>query len=550
MRRRSIWLVPVISMVWAGLCAGAALAQELPVVKGRKIVASVNGEPISFEEFSEEVASIRKELGPGQKQDGRMEMDVLKRMINTRLVAQEARNIGLDKLPENQKMVDAYARETLREELAQRVMRDAKPAAGEADRLYEEAIREWKISAILFDKEEDAKRVEAGVKAGKEFIELGKQYIAEQKAKAGEQGVYLKGKDVDPQFTKALSAMTTGAVSPILPTKTGFVILRLEDTRRIENPEEREKANQAAIGNARRNALKAFNESLKKKNVKIHREVFDRIDYEAESPGFDALLKDTRVIAEVKGDKPITVGELTEQLKYQFFHGTDRAAERKKLNARKEVTLEGILHRRLFRREALRLGLDKTESYRGKVRDYEVSVLFGAFIQKAIQPDIKLTEDEVKAYYNTHAKDFAAPEMVRVRGLAFQKRGDAEGAVTKLKEGAEFQWLETHAEGQVDKSASGVLTLDGKLLTTDDLPDGLRKAIAGSRTGDFRLYASPEGYFYAMAIQDMVSSQPQPYEQVRSAIAQRVADEKVKKAVEEYTGKLRSASEVKIYLKG
>jgi len=59
-------------------------------------------------------------------------------------------------------MVDAYARETLREELAQRVMRDAKPAAGEADRLYEEAIREWKISAILFEKEEDAKRVEAG----------------------------------------------------------------------------------------------------------------------------------------------------------------------------------------------------------------------------------------------------------------------------------------------------------------------------------------------------------------------------------------------------
>jgi parvulin-like peptidyl-prolyl isomerase len=355
---------------------------------------------------------------------------------------------------------------------------------------------------------------------------------------------------MDPEFGQAASGMAVGSTSSIIRTKSGFAVLRLVDIRYGENPEEKEKARQAVLESARREALKAHNESVKKKFVTVKQDVLDGVDYGAQSPSFEALLKDARVVAEIKGDKPVTVGDLTEQLRYQFFHGLDRAIERKRLNARKDVTLEGILHRRLFRREALRLGLNKTESYRSKVREYEASVLFGAFIQKVIQPDIKLTEAEVKAYYDAHAKEYAAPEMMRIRSLVFTKRGDAENVIEKLKEGAEFQWLAAHAEGQADRNAKGVWSFDGKPIMTHDLPEGMQKVIAGARAGDIRLYASGDGYFYALAIQDVIPSKPQPYEEARQTLAQRVVSDKVKKAVEDYAGKLRSASDVKVYLKG
>jgi hypothetical protein len=236
-------------------------------------------------------------------------------------------------------------------------------------------------------------------------------------------------------------------------------------------------------------------------------------------------------------------------MRYQFFHGLDRAAERKRLNARKDVALEGILHRRLFRREALRLGLDKTDAYKSKLKEHEAGLLFGTFIDKVIRPEIRLKADELKAYYDSHANEFRTPEMMRIRGLAFAERRDAEGAVEKLKRGTELQWLAAHAEGQVDRNAKGVLALEGKLLTTGDLPDGLRKAIAGARAGDFRLYASPEGHFYAIAIQDVATPRVQPYEEVQREVAQRLVKEKIKRAVEEYVEKLRAASDVKVYLK-
>ena len=140
--------------------------------------------------------------------------------------------------------------------------------------------------------------------------------------------------------------------------------------------------------------------------------------------------------------------------------------------------------------------------------------------------------------------------MMRIQSLVFARRQDAEGAIEKLKEGAEFQWLAGHLEGQTDRNANGVLSFDGGLLTTDGLPEGVRKAIAGARPGDLRLYASPEGYFYALVIQDVVASKPQPYEESKQESAKRLFDEKVGKALEEYADKLRSLSEVKVYFKG
>ncbi len=551
MNTRVAGLVPAVGIACLiGLGGASAFAQDLPVLKGKKIVASVNGEPITLGELDQEMAVIKNEGAPGTKVGRNAELEVLQRLINTRLIVQEARTIGLDKLPENRMMVDSYAKEALREELAVKVMADAKADQKEVDTLYKDAVREWKVSAVLCDAENDAKGFEADVKAGKSFGDLAKAFKASGRAKQVEDGVYLKPKDMDPQLGGAVAALAVGATSSVVRTASGFAVLRLEGVRYAENPEEKEKARQTVLERARREALKAYNESLKKKLVTVKQDVVDGVDYDAPSPGFDALLKDTRVVAEIKGDKPVTVGELTEQLRYQFFHGLDRAIERKRLNARKGVTLEGIIHRRLFRREALRRGLNKTESYRSTVSEYEASVLFGAFIRKVIQPGITLTEAEVKAYYDAHAKEYAAPEMMRIRSLAFTTRGHAENAVEKLKEGAEFQWLAAHAEGQADGNAKGVWSFDGKPVMTGGLPDGMRKVLAGARAGDVRLYASGEGYFYVLAIQDVIPSKLQPYEDARQTLAQRVMSDKVKAAVEDYAGKLRSASDVKVYLKG
>jgi hypothetical protein len=263
----------------------------------------------------------------------------------------------------------------------------------------------------------------------------------------------------------------------------------------------------------------------------------------------DALLKDKRVIAEIKGASAVTIADLTDYLRMQFFHGTDQSKQRREMNSKKDAALDAMIGRRLLNMEALRLGIDKTNEYRDRVNGYRDSLVFDSFIQKVIVPENKMKEEEVKGYYTAHLKEYSYPEMLKVQSLAFSGRPAAENAMRKLREGTDYGWLAANADGQVARGAPGVLAFDGRPVTTDSMPGGLQKVLAGSKAGDHRLYASPEGPFYVLAVQQVIASNPRPFEEVRTEIAQKLYKEKLTKSVDDYARKLRAHSKVAVYLK-
>ena len=527
---------------------GLAAQQKLPVIQGKQVVATVNREPITLDDFNRELVGLQQGADQNKPVPEKDRLDLLARLVNTRLLIQEARRMGLDELPEVKNMIDVFSRIALREDLMRRYTKDLRVEDKEVETAYKEAVKEWRMSSVFFEREDDAKKMQQALAAGKDFLELGRQLAAEKTAKALEESKDLKAKDVEPAIASVVEKMAVGSVSPIVPFKSGFAILRLEDTRYPEDPEALAQAKREAFKKKTLQILTAKRDELVKKYAKVHADVLSQIDYESKDPGFDALLKDKRVVAEIKGEDAITVGEMTVTLKQQFYHGVQQAIESKRLNAKKASTLDDLVYKRVFRKEALRLGLDKTDAYRSKVKNYAQSVVFGTFVEKAVSPDVKVKDEEARTYYQQHLKEFELPEVVKMNGLVFGDRSNAEKAIEELRKGTEFQWLSAHAEGQVDQGAEGVLTFDGKPLTTRDLPAGLQKAISGARAGDLRLYASPDGLFYALAVQDVVSSKPQPYEDVQDIVSRRLYNDKVRQAIEDYAQKVRAVSDVKIYL--
>jgi len=530
------------------LAAGSAVAGELPTSNGRKLVATVQGEPITLDELSREVAAMRRAQPPGTWDQRAAELAVLNRMINVVLIAQEGARMGISALPEVRKTVDTNARITLRDELVERIVKDVKADPKEVEATYQAAVREWKVSALLFTKEEHARDMVAELAAGKTFGELATAAMADGRATKVEDGVVLKRQTMEPAVAAVVARMAVGATSPVISTKSGPVVLTLQEIRHPEDPTARATAERVVLGTRRREAVAAYDQALRKKYVKVNADLLRNLDYEAEKPGIDALLKDRRVVAEVRGEPPVTVGELTEALKFQFFHGTSLAAASKRLNSKKEQVLDGLLHRKVFRKEALRLGLDKTDAYRDKVKDFERSVLFEAVVRKAVVPDVRLREDDIKAYYDEHRKEYTAPQMMRLRSLAFRTRESAESAAASLLSGADFQWVADHADDQLGSNAQDVVSFDGRPIMTSELPEAVQKAVAGARARDVRIYASPEKYYYVLAVENVVAAQPQPYEEVRQSIARKVLDAKIEKAVDDYADRLRALSDVKIYL--
>jgi parvulin-like peptidyl-prolyl isomerase len=528
--------------------SGFASEKDLPVVEGKKAVATINGEPVTLEQFNQELSVLSGGKGENEKGVKEKKFELLKRLVNTRLIIQEARRMGLDELKELKERVDVFSRVALRDELMERQIKNIKPDEKEVEKIYRESVKEFKVRSILFEKEEDARRMEKTVREGKDFDETARIFVADKRGKVDGEGNYLKRRDLLPEIKEAVSRMKIGSVSPVVRIRSGFVIFKLEDIRFPDDPLVKERVRLEVLREKQREAFGKYDKTLRTKYVKVNEVLLESLDFDSKEPGFEKLMKDKRVVAQIKGEKPITVGELADYMRQQLFHGVDRAAEAKRLNKRKNQMLEEMLHKRVLRKEALRLGIDKTEDYKNKVKEYENSLVFGTFIQKAVVPDVKLKEEELKAHYDQHIKDYTYPEMMRMSTLVFERREDAEKTILTLRKGTEFQWVKANAEGQLDRTTRGILDLDGKLLTTRDLPEELKKAISGAKAGDFRLYQSSENHFYVLSIQQVVPSRPQPYEEAREKVAQKVYDDKLKKAVEDYADKLRALSDVKVYL--
>ncbi len=522
---------------------------DLPVVKGKKVVAMVNGEPITLEEYKQDLGSMDTKEADRKKAE-KQEKDLLRRLINTRLIVQEGKRAGLNELPEIKQRVEVFSRVTLREELMERHIKNVRPDPKDVEKRYQELVKEWKMSSALFEQEDAAKKLARAAKEGKSFDKTLEQLVSDGLAKKSEIGKYLKHTELLPEIATAVGQMKMGEISPVIRLKSGFAVLRLEGVRYPEDAQAKEQARQEILTRRQKEALAKYDDELRKKHATVKQKVLDALDFESKEPGFQKLSKDQRTVAEIKGEKPITVAELTDYIRQQLYHGVERAIESKRINKRKVQILDEMIHKRVFIKEALRLGIDKTDRYQSKVKEHEDSLLFGAYIQKAVAPEIKLQEKELESHYSKHIKDYTTPEMMKIESLVFRTRRDAEAGIEKLKKGVEFKWLRENAPGQVDRDSEKVMSFEGKLVVVKDFPEGMQKAVAGARAGDSRIYESPKGHFYLLAIGEVVPEKPQPYQEIKGEIAKKVYSEKLKKAVEDLADQLRALSDVKIYLKG
>jgi hypothetical protein len=546
--------VLLTAIICLGLTSLHSLAAEgeLPVIGGQAAVATVNDEPITLEDLNRAIAEAHASRHEEQKA-GRIDYSaIINRIINTRLILLEARNIGLDQLPEVKNAVNTYKEDTLMELLMKRHVKDIEPDEDEVARVYREMAKEWKITSVRFNKEDAANRFREEILAGKDFDEVSHKAVEEGLAKEIDRDRYLKDQELTGAIARLIARMEVGSLSPVVSIgKKGFVVFKLQGMRfpEDEDPELRKRAEEQARKTKKLRAAKEYYESLKKSYVSMNADLLEALDYESQVPGFEELLTDNRIIAEIDGQEPVTVGELGRALKKKFYHGVDRAIEDKRVNTLKKVAMDEILQGRVLLAEAVNQNIDTTEEYRRRVREYENSAIFGAFVSKVIVPNVRLDRKELKNYYQENTEDFTFPEMMRIKSLTFRKKSDAVHALEKLKAGTDFNWLSSHAEGKVDKNTKGLLKFEGALLTTSSLPEDLRQTISGATPGDFRLYESSEGHFYVLYIYHVIPPEPQPFEDVKRDVAKRVYEDKVRKAVEDYAERLKEYYPVKIYAK-
>jgi hypothetical protein len=522
-------------------------------------IALVNDVPVMLEELSDEMKSLHMGMEQETIQQSNMReslddyyLSLLDRIISSRLIVEEALNIGLNEQPGMQNAIQEFSDKVLRQLLVKDYLKGVtlEVPEDEVTRLYQDEIREYNLSSLSFKSKEDADRASQELEAGADFDTLAANLIEKGDAEGTEKGDnYVKATNLLPRILNRIRNMEVGSVSPVVEGRTRgtYLLFKIEDIRYPENPDALERARQRVLIAVRKDTIQKFVDSLVKKYATVDNKLLKSVDFDVLKKDSDALNDDKRIVAAFDGEEPLTVSDVAKFLNKEHFHGVEKTE--RSINEMKRETLRELLQKKVLDVEAHRRCLDKTDEYNEKITKFEHGLLFGSFIDKVISPDIKITREDVETYYAEHRDEFMTPEMMRIdSSLVFSSRKFAEDAARKLQEGTDFKWMLDHAEGQVDKDPDTLLHLGGRFLTVSGLTPDVRRAVDGAKKGHVRIYESPEGDFYVLIIKDQLASQAKSLDDVKSIIAQRLSSEKIGAAVEDYVKKLKEVYDVRIFI--
>jgi hypothetical protein len=515
-------------------------------------VARAAGEEIELGELADALAAVHMEQGSKASRGARPKgMDFrppLDRIIDVRLIALEAREMGLTEQPDFREAMDAFRASTLRTTLQLEAAAGARPNPAQVEELFKAAVKQWKVRSVMFEQEEDAKAFRKAVGKGGSFDKLARAAVAEKKARGGEPG-YVSIQQMVPEIAHAANALKKGQVSQPVKVSGGFVVLMLEGIRYPEDKKAREQARAQSLADEQRKAVRRFHESLVKKYATVDEKLLASLDFEAGGEaGFQLLAKDIRPIAQIRGENPITVGELTTEVSKKFFHGIADPIKEKRVNKFKMDTFEMMLGARLFAIEARDRKLDQTPAVRRKIAEYGRVLAFNTFIERVIIPGVKVTEADVQARYEERKAQFTFPQMYRLDGLGFGSAKAAQATLEKLKAGTDLEWLRANAEGQLRPEAQQ-FQLQGAPVSANTMRPSLVKVLTGAQRGDYRLYASDDGkQHFVIRVLEQIPPSVKPYTDVREQLAREVEAEKIAGALKDYAAKLRQVQKVDVLI--
>jgi hypothetical protein len=513
-------------------------------------VASVDGEPIRLRELTDVLGETHAAHGmpsagkptTASKQDV---SKILQRLVTLRVVAAEARLMGMDDIAELKKAFASHREKVARQIVRERATAKVQPDPEEVKALVREATREVKLDSVLFKDKADAEAFRKAVEAGGDFKKLGQEAIAAGKASSGALEDWVKPEKLLPQLLAALEKIEKGKLArSVVATQSGVAVVLLVDERFPEDPIATAQAEETSRSFRRQAELARYFAALTKKHATVDRALVKNVDF-GSAKAFRARRNDQRPLARIKGAKPVVVADLARQMEQQFFHGVERRADNKELVTMKDDFFNVLLFDRLLDREAELQGVKVTTEFEDRVGEFERGQLFGKFVERVLVPDVDVKESEALARYEARKADFTTPAMLTLEAVAFGDAKSSKAALDKAQRGAEFRWIAEHSDGRLPAD-EWKLQLGRKPVALGGLSPELQRSLRGAAAGDYRVHSEGDQH-YVIHVVGEVPESVRPYPEVRQEVVNALYAEKLEAALDAYVAKLRETHEVKVY---
>jgi parvulin-like peptidyl-prolyl isomerase len=499
---------------------------------GEQPLAVVDGELITSGdlEYSLQIAHRREDLSSARTLNM---SNYLQKLINDKLIVQEARRMGIGNYDEVRSKVRAFiTRESVKRLYNEEIVSRVSVSEQETMNYYKDNYKDVTLDIIETKNRKDLETIFKKLTAGESFERHSAEHPSTLPGKKGAMHK-MQWKSLTSDIKEALSKLKPGEFTDVINNKLHvYLIIKLISIQ--EAAAEGFQKAKAGIEldikqqktQARSNTYLA--ELRSKADIKINREILSSINPSGNQNEKAKWLEDERPLVEVSGNI-LTVSNFAAMLPP---------------NAQKykETALNNWIDRKVVDLEAFSRAYDKKTDLGSAVTRYEEEVIKNVFRREVIFPRLQIKEEDVKEYYFSHREDYARPIMYKIQQITVNTREDAQKVLNSLMDGASFSWLASR--WSTDSSASSDSTISW--ITANELPGQAKNIIEDMEPGSISSILEIDSEYRIIKLLDKTEKVYEDFNRAKPLARKAVFREQFRNIYKEYVNKLKQTAEIKI----
>jgi peptidyl-prolyl cis-trans isomerase C len=209
----------------------------------------------------------------------------------------------------------------------------------------------------------------------------------------------------------------------------------------------------------------------------------------------------------------------------------------------KEKFLEELVKKELLYQEALKKGLEKNTEYQKKVEDFRKLTLIGQLLEKEIETKAKVTDQDVKDYYEKHKEELSSINQIKAGHILVKTEDEAKKILERIKKGEDFTSLAKKYSIDIGSAKNGG---DLGFFSPGQMVPEFEAAAFRLKKGEISKPVRTKFGYHIIRVADKKTGKPLEFDKVRNAIFQRLSAEKQKEFFDTYIDGLRKTYKVEI----
>jgi len=204
--------------------------------------------------------------------------------------------------------------------------------------------------------------------------------------------------------------------------------------------------------------------------------------------------------------------------------------------------VDELVKKELLYLEAKKRGLDKSDDFQRKVEDFKKFTLINQLLEKEIESASKVTDKEIKDYYDAHKDDFMVNNQVRISHIIVKTEEDAKKVLERLQKGEDFAKIAS--EVSLDK-ASAKTGGDLGYFKKGEMNPQLENIAFRLKKGQISQPMPSKGGIDIIKVTDTKGTIAE-FDKVKGIVSQKLSAEKQREAFDKFIENLRKSYKIEL----